>query len=260
MDDSWQSGDPYDFYMGRWSKLVAEQFVDWLSPRSGGQWVDVGCGTGALCEAIIDRHNPKSVIAIDQSEGFVLTAQKRLGSKANCKKGNALSLPLDDASMDFAVSGLVINFLAEPEKALWEMQRITRKGGTVAVYIWDYAGQMEFLNYFWDIAVELNVGASNFHEGRRFPDSNAEHLMGLFNRVGFSNIEAAPLQIVTHFRDFSDYWNPFLGGQGPAPTYVSKLDYSEQSRLRAALAQKLPCKDDGSILLTARAWATKGIV
>jgi len=260
MDDSWQSGDPYEFYMGRWSKLVAVQFVDWLSPRPGGQWADVGCGTGVLSEAILNRHSPKTVIAIDQSEGFVLTAQKRLGSKANCKTGNALSLPLDDASMDFAVSGLVLNFIAEPEKALGEMQRITRQGGTVAVYIWDYAGQMEFLNHFWDVAVELNPAALDLHEARRFPDSNAEHQVGLFNRVGFSNIETAPLEIVTHFRDFNDYWNPFLGGQGPAPTYVSKLSNSEQSRLKSALAQRLSCKKDGSIMLSARAWATKGIV
>lgn len=260
MQDSWQSGNPYEYYMGRWSKLVAEQFVDWLSPKPGRRWLDVGCGSGALSEAVINRHDPGLVIAIDQSEGFVHTAQQRLGGKANCKVGNALSLPLDGASIDIAVSGLVLNFIPEPEKALAEMQRVTRKAGTVAVYVWDYAGKMEFLNHFWDAVVELNPGASDLHEGRRFPDSNAERLTDLFNRVGLSRVEVAPLEIVTHFADFDDYWRPFLGGQGPAPTFVSKLDNAERDRLREALAQRLPVKEDGSILLRARAWASKGVV
>lgn len=260
MQDSWQSGDPYEYYMGRWSKLVAEKFVDWLSPKSGLRWLDVGCGSGALSEAIVNRHNPETVVAIDQSEGFVHTAQQRLGSKVSCKVGNAMSLPLDDATINITVSGLVLNFIPEAEKALSEMQRVTRKSGTVAVYIWDYAGKMEFLNYFWDVVVKLNPAASDLHEGRRFPDSNAEQLIETFNRAGFSEIEATPLEIVTHFTDFDDYWKPFLGGQGPAPTYVAKLDDSERSHLREMLVRRLPVKEDGSISLSARAWAVKGIV
>jgi len=260
MDDSWQSGDPYEYYMGRWSKLVAKQFVEWLSPSPGRRWVDVGCGSGALSEAIINRHDPETVIAIDQSEGFVRTAQQRLGSKASCKVGNALSLPLDDASFDFVVSGLVLNFIHEPEKALAEMQRVTRKGGTVAVYIWDYPGKMEFLNHFWDVVVELNPDASDLHEGRRFQETNAEQLMDVFNRVGLSEIEAASFEIIMNFTDYDDYWKPFLGGQGPAPTYVSNLNNADRNHLREALAQRLPVNKDGSIFLNARAWATKGIM
>jgi len=260
MQDSWQSGDPYEHYMGRWSKLVADQFVDWLSPNPGLHWLDVGCGTGALSASVINRHHPATVIAIDQSEGFVLSAQQRLGSKASCKVGDAMSIPLEDASVNIAVSGLVLNFIQEPEKALAEMKRVTSKSGTVAVYIWDYAGKMEFLKHFWDTVVELNPGASNFHEGYRFANSNAEQLIDMFNRVGFSEVEAAPLEIVMHFTDFNDYWKPFLGSQGPAPTYVSKLKDLEKNKLREALAQRLPVKEDGSILLSARAWATKGIV
>ena len=129
MQDSWQSGDPYEYYMGRWSKLVAGQYVDWLSPKPGHPWLDVGCGSGPLSEVVFNRGAPKSVIAIDQSEGFVRTAQQRLGRNAVCKVGNALSLPLDSAAVDITVSGLVLNFIPDPEKALAEMQRVTRKGG-----------------------------------------------------------------------------------------------------------------------------------
>lgn len=260
MQDSWRSGDPYEYYMGRWSKLIAEQFVDWLSPRPGLQWLDVGCGSGALSEAAIKRRAPAAVTAIDQSEGFIRTAQQRLGNKADCKVGNAMSLPLGDASINVAVSGLVLNFIPEPEKALAEMKRVTTKNGTVAVYIWDYAGKMEFLNHFWDVAVELNPDASALHEGHRFLDSNAEHLVDTFNRAGLLDVETAPLEIVTHFTDFDDYWEPFLGGQGPAPTYVSKLEDSEKNHLRETLKQRLPVKENGSIVLFARAWAAKGTV
>lgn len=260
MQDFWQSGDPYEYYMGRWSKLVADQFVDWLSPQPGLQWLDVGCGSGALSEAIINRHNPESVIAIDQSEGFVHTAQQRLGSRASCRIGNALSLPLDDNSINITVSGLVLNFIPEPDKALAEMQRVTRRDGTVAVYIWDYAGKMEFLNHFWDVVVELDSMASALHEGHRFRDSNADQIANIFNRVGFSEVKTVPLEITTNFSDFNDYWKPFLGGQGPAPTYVSKLDNSERNHLKEILEQRLPVIGDGSITLSARAWAARGIV
>ncbi len=259
MQDLWQSGNPYEFFMGRWSKPIAELFVDWLSPKPWLRWLDVGCGTGALSEAIINKHNPKIVYAIDQSEEFVLSAQKRLGDKAECKVGNALSLPFGDASVDIVVSGLVLNFITTPEKALDEMKRITIKGGTVAAYIWDYAGNMEFLSYFWDTAIELDPDASILHEGRRFPDSNGKALATIFESVGFSNIKTIPLEIEITFSNFENYWQPFLGGQGPAPTYISKLKPPKRKLLQAALLQKLPIQNNGSIILSARSWAVKGI-
>jgi SAM-dependent methyltransferase len=255
--DSWQSGNPYEYYMGRWSKLVADAFVDWLSPKARLRWLDVGCGSGALSEAIVSKYDPDVVIAIDQSEGFVRKAQERLGTRVMCKVGEALSLPVDDSSIDMAVSGLVLNFILAPEKALAEMRRVTTIGGTIAGYIWDYAG-MEFLNHFWDIAVEINPGASDLHEKLRFASSNAEELSAVFIRSGIVDVETAPIEIRTNFADFDDYWKPFLGGQGPAPTYVSKLKASERDVLRDALMNRLPIKQDGSIQLSARAWAVKG--
>jgi SAM-dependent methyltransferase len=256
--DSWQSGDPYEYYMGRWSKLVADAFVDWLSPKARLRWLDVGCGSGALAEAIISKYDPEAVIAIDQSEGFVRTAQQRLGTRATCKVGDAHSLPVDDSSVDMAVCGLVLNFIPSPEKALAEMRRATAVGGTVAGYIWDYAGTMEFLNHFWDVAVEMNPAASELHEGLRFASSNPEALRTTFLRSGIADVKVGPIGITTNFADFDDYWKPFLGGQGPAPTYVSKLTASERDGLRDALMNRLPMKQDGSIQLSARAWAVKG--
>lgn len=260
MKDSWQSGDPYEYYMGRWSKLVAETFVDWLTPKDGLRWLDVGCGSGALSEAVINKHKPEAVTAIDHSEGFVRIAQERLGNLARCEVGNALSLPLEDSLVDITVSGLVLNFIPDPTKALAEMKRVTKKDGTVAVYVWDYAGKMDFLNYFWDVAVELDRNASDLHEGRRFQKSNAEELTSVFSQAGFVEVYVVPIEVATNFIDFNDYWRPFLGGQGPGPTYVLNLKESERNKLRDALMQRLPIKKDGSIALSARAWAAKGIV
>lgn len=260
MKDAWESGDPYEYFMGRWSSLVARSFIDWPTPSSGLKWLDVGCGSGVLSEAVIKSHKPAELIAIDQSESFVNTAQKRLGSLARCRFGNALALPLEDSSVDVAVSGLVLNFISEPGDALTEMRRVTATGGTVAVYVWDYAGKMDFLNCFWDIAVELDPKALNLHEGKRFSDSNADVLAELFEKAGFVEAVVNPIEIDTHFRDFDDYWKPFLGGQGPAPTYVLSLNESEKSKLKDALYERLPIQTDGSIPMLALAWAAKGQV
>ena len=260
MKDAWLSGDPYEYYMGRWSSLVAESFTDWLSLPPGLEWLDVGCGSGALSEAVINKHKPEKVTAIDQSEGFIETTQKRLGNRAKCRVGNAFDLPLEDSSVNVAISGLVLNFLPEPEKALSEMKRVTTSGGSIAVYVWDYAGKMDLLNTFWDTAVDLNPKTLKLHEGRRFPESDSEGLKAIFKRSGFSEIETAPLEIRTDFRDFDDYWEPFLGGQGPAPTYVLSLDEPERDKLRHALLERLPIQSDGSISMVARAWAAKSLV
>jgi ubiquinone/menaquinone biosynthesis C-methylase UbiE len=258
MKDSWESGDPYEYYMGRWSRLVAESFIEWLSPSYGLKWLDIGCGSGALSEAIIKNHEPAVLNALDQSEDFVRIAQKRLGSRVHCIVGNALLLPLDNSSVNIAVSGLVLNFIPEPQKALSEMRRVTDAGGKVAAYIWDYAGKMDFLRHFWDAAVDIKSEASNLHESKRFLDSNAGALKRLFEQAGFVDIETKSIEITTHFRDFDDYWKPFLGGQGPAPSFVLSLGEDKRNKLRQALKARLPTEPDGSISMAARAWAAKG--
>ena len=258
MKDSWESGNSYEYYMGRWSRRVAESFIDWLSPSSGLKWLDIGCGSGALSEAILNNHEPAVLTAIDQSEDFVKTAQNRLGSRVHCRVGDALSLPLDNSSVNISVSGLVLNFIPEPEKALSEMRRVTDVRGTVAAYIWDYTGKMDFLRHFWDAAVDIKSETLNLHESKRFPDSSAKALKRLLEKAGFVDIETTSIEIITHFRDFDDYWKPFLGGQGPAPSFVLSLDEDKKNKLQHTLKERLPTEPDGSISMVARAWAVKG--
>jgi ubiquinone/menaquinone biosynthesis C-methylase UbiE len=260
MKDSWHTGDPYEYFMGRWSSLAAKQFLAWLSPAQGLKWLDVGCGSGALSEAAVQGFKPKELIAIDQSEGFVLTVKRRLGTKAVCKVGNALDLPIEDNSVELTVSGLVLNFIPHVGNALAEMKRVTMDGGTVAIYIWDYAGKMDFLQKFWEAAAELRNEASALNEAKRFSDWNSEALGKTFSDAGFVQVITIPIEINTHFADFDDYWEPFLGGQGPAPTYLMSLSEIERARLRNLIYERLPVQGDGSIPLSARALAVKGTV
>jgi len=258
VEDSWKSTDPYEYFMGRWSRRAAQSFLDWLSPARGLRWLDVGCGSGALSEAVLHLCEVAELTAIDQSDEFVGDIQKRLGKLVRCRVGDATALPAENNSVDYTVSGLLLNFISEPIKALAEMKRVTTPGGTVAMYVWDYAGTMDFLNAFWDTAVKLDSKASKLHERYRFPNANPESLSGLLDEVGFIDIVSAAIDIETHFVDFEDYWKPFLGGQGPAPTYLATLDESHKRKIREYLLDLLPIQRDGSIRLLARAWAAKG--
>jgi len=258
IDDSWERGDHYEYFMGRWSRLVAHKFIDWLAPSSGLKWLDIGCGSGALSEAILDKSKPSEVMAVDQSEGFVNEIQSRLGNRVRCRIGDALALPVEYASVQFAVSGLVLNFIAEPVKALTEMKRVIAPGGTGAGYVWDYSGKMEFLNIFWDAAVAIDSKASDLHEGKRFRNTTEAGLRRLFEDTSFLEVESSPIEIEMQFRDFDDYWKPFLGGQGPAPSYLMSLNQRDRQRLRDHLVESLPIQHDGSIRLEVRAWAVRG--
>src|SRR5574337_173095 len=142
VSDTWERGDPYEQYVGRWSRQVATVFLSWLRIPAGRRWLDVGCGTGALSAAIVDRCSPSSVVGVEPSEGFLEAAKKNLANRVAFHRGSATAIPLDDASVDVAVCGLVLNFVPDQRAALLEMARVTAEGGTIAAYVWDYAGKI----------------------------------------------------------------------------------------------------------------------
>jgi SAM-dependent methyltransferase len=255
--DVWVSGDPYERYVGRWSRKVAPEFLDWLSVPTGQDWLDVGCGTGALSQTILDRASPKSVKGIDASPGFLEYARTQVRDpRASFEVGDAQTLPVGDASVDAAVSGLVLNFVPEPARMASEMTRAAKPGGTVAVYVWDYSGKMEIMRVFWNSATELDPNAAD--EGPRFAISHPDALTALFSEVGLRDVEVRAIDVPTSFRDFDDYWSPFLGGQGPGPAYVRSLDPEHRDMLRDRIRSKLTAEPDGSIQMIARAWAVRG--
>jgi len=264
ISDSWERGDPYEQYVGRWSRRVAPLFLSWLNIPTGRKWLDVGCGTGALCAAIVDYCSPAAVFGVEPSEGFLKTARERLAGRAELRRGSATEIPLDDASVDVVVSGLVLNFVPDPRAALAEMARVTVNGGAIGAYVWDYAGKMELMRFFWDAAVELNPDATpdvvRMDEGVRFPLCRPEALVELFASSGLNEVEVTAIDIPTPFSSFEDYWRPFLGGQGPAPAYAMSLDETTRARIRDRIRERIPIEGDGTISLTARVWATSATV
>lgn len=257
----WSSGNAYEQFMGRWSTQITQKFLQWLDVPADSRWGDVGCGPGTLSRVILDAHHPKEVIALDSSSEFVAYAQNAMPDpRIQVRVGLAQALDLPPNSMDAMVSGLVLNFVPQPDAALREMHRVTRTGGTVGVFLWDYAEGMEMLRYFWDAATALDEQAIPLDEGIRFPLCREGALEKLAQQTGFSQVEAAPIEVQTIFQNFDDFWQPFLGNVGPAPAYCTSLQPEARQRLENRLRETLPMQADGAIPLRARAWAVKGIV
>lgn len=256
--DTWQSGASYERYVGRWSRLVAPVFLHWLDVSRRQRWLDAGCGTGVLTETILREVSPERVTGVDSSPGFAGHARERLrDGRAAFVVGDALSLPFSDARFSAIVCGLALNFFPNYEQALAEMVRTCVPGGWVGAYVWDYAGEMQMMRVFWDAVVELE-GSDERDEGRRFPICRPGPLAALFTGAGLAGVEVQAIDIATPFRDFDDYWQPFLGGQGAGPGYVATLTEERKAVLRESVRSRLRFEQDGRIAMTARAWAVRG--
>ena len=255
-DDAWLAGDRYDPFMGRWSRAVAPLFVAWLGLPGGLRWVDLGCGTGALTSAILESARPASVRGVDPAEGFVAWAAGQVQDpRASFEVGEAADLP--PGSADAVVSGLVVNFLPDPVPAVRAMAQAAA-GGTVAAYVWDYAGGMGLLRHFWRAAVAVDPAAGELDEARRFPGSAPEPLTELWRSAGLDEVRTTELVVEQTYADFDELWAPFLGGTGPAPGYLAGLGQDTRNGIRDRLRADLPTGDDGAVTLTARAHAVRG--
>jgi len=260
VQDNWALPNAYDYFMGRWSHLIAREFVEWLEPESGLRWFEMGCGTGALTSAILEHADPLSVLACEPSETLLKLARERISDqRVTFSVGSAADFPRPASKQDMFVSGLVLNFIPEPKIALESIAQFLEPGGIVGAYVWDYAGGMEFLRAFWDVASIIDPAAAELDEGKRFPLCAPDPLKLLFQSAGLKNVETAPLEIVTRFKNFADYWEPFLGGTGPAPSYVASLDKTSQAQLAETLRDRLSPDEGAGFDLAARAWAVRGV-
>jgi SAM-dependent methyltransferase len=258
--DVWAQGTGYERYVGRWSRAVAVEFLKWLAVPPAKAWLDLGCGTGALSQKILQSCAPAKVVGVDSSEGFVAHASAHVtDERAEFRIGDARALPVANREFDAAVSGLVLNFVPDQLKVVTEMRRATRPGGKIAVYVWDYAGEMQLMRRFWDAAVALDPDARELDEALRFPGCRPEPLHELFASAGLHDIATRAIDVPTVFENFDDYWSPFLGGQGPAPGYCMSLPQPDRTALRERLRSSLTAGRDGTIHLIARAWAVQGV-
>jgi trans-aconitate methyltransferase len=253
--NEWSSGEIYESYVGRWSRLVAQEFVGWLDRPSGLRWLDVGCGTGALTGTILRTADPAAVLGVDPSAGFIEYAKQTVhDERVSFEVRSAAELP--DGPYDAVVAGLVLNFIPERVEALRRMREI---GSTVAVYVWDYADGMQLMRYFFDAMLALRPEDRDHDEGRRFSFCTAEGLDGLFTDAGFTTVSTREIVVPTVFASFDDFWHPFLGGTGVAPAYLRSLDEPAQEAMRDEVHSRLPIESDGTIRLTARAWAATAV-
>lgn len=249
--DVWASGAAYDRYMGRWSRAVAREFTAWLGRPDGLRWLDVGCGTGVLSAVVRERCRPDLVVGCDRSEGFVRAG--RSGVVAD-----AMALPVRDGAFDVAVSGLTLNFLSDPAAAVTAMARAVRPGGAlVAGYVWDYADGMRLLRLFWDTAAELDPAAAELDESAvpRLPSPAAARPV---DDRGTRRRDRARDRSPHRLRRLRRSVGPLSGRPGPRAGLCHHPPPAARDDLREALRAAAPTAPDGSIPLSARAWAVRG--
>ncbi|MGA8216095.1 MAG: class I SAM-dependent methyltransferase [Candidatus Sulfotelmatobacter sp.] len=256
--DRWTSGSHYDQWMGRWSRLLAHEFLKWLDLPAGLRWLDVCCGSGVITEAIVERNAPASIVGIDASpEQINFARQHRAHPNVTFQTADAMAPPFPDATFDVVVCGLGLNYIPNPLQGLEEFCRVTRPEGTVALYIWDYVRGARFLREFWDAATAIDPEAAAFDQALRFPICTEGGLRNIFEQAGLKQLSLTALDIVTSFASFDDYWEPLLTGQGSAPNYLATRDEKTQAAIREHLRATLPANPQGAIELPARAWAIR---
>ncbi len=257
--DTWAAGATYEAFMGRWSRQIAPRLVSWLRIPAGAHWLDVGCGTGALTDAICGEADPSTVVGCDPAGPFVEHARQRSRDpRASFVVAGAGALPARNGGYNCVASLLALNFFPDAEAALREMNALAVRDGTVSACVWDYSGRMDFLRCFWDEAVALDSAARDLDEGRRFPLCRPEALVRVFEAARLADVRCEPIEIPTPFASFDDYWRPLLGGTGPAPSYLASLDAKRRDALALRLDRTLPRDSVGAIVMTARAWAIRG--
>ena len=251
----------YERFMGRWSRRLAPALVEFAGARDGERVLDLGCGTGALASVAAAMLPSSAVTGVDPSEPFVVHARGNATSgRVVFEVGDARALRFDPASFDRSIALLVLNFVPEPAKAVGEMRRVTRPGGTVSACVWDYDSGMQMLRLFWDEAVALDPAVARIDE-RNMPFARRGELGDLWASAGLVDVRESPLEIGQEFDAFDDYWAPFLAGVGPAGAHVASLPEPQRGELAARLRHRtLGGRPDRAFRLTARAWGVCGVV
>jgi ubiquinone/menaquinone biosynthesis C-methylase UbiE len=250
-------GKAYERMMGRWSKRVGVQFLDWLDAPKGQNWLEVGCGNGAFTEELIAHGAPRAVSAVDPSEGQLAFARTREAAKlAQFRLGDAQALPFPDNSFDAAVMALVITFIPDPAKAVAELARVVRPGGIVATYMWDIAGGGLPLAPVGRALKAMGKDYSRISETAARRDT----MQALWQNAGLQAVETRVIRITVNFTSFDEFCASNLVPIGPAGQVIAKMSPAETEQLKAHLRAHLPIAADGSIAYEAFANAVKGRV
>ncbi len=248
-------GAGYERAMGAWSRLVGDVFLDWLEPRPGLRWIDIGCGNGAFTELLVERCAPAAVSGVDPSAAQLAYARQRpAGRVAEFREGGAMALPFPDKSFDAATMALVIFFVPDPAKGVAEMARVVRSGGLVACYAWD------LMNGGFPME-PLEEAMRRFGAAAPRPPSETasreDSLRDLWRGAGLEAIETRAITVERRFADFEDYWASCLAGARVGPT-VAAMPPAQIEALKAALRERVAPDGSGPVRVTGRANAIKG--
>ena len=248
----------YERFMGRWSRAVAGHFLQWIKPPPRAKWLDVGCGTGILTEAVLDLCAPASVIGIDPSSAQIEQASRGpAGARAKFQQADALSLPFPERSFDIAASALVINFIPDPLPAVQEMRRVTAPGGTVAGYVWDFGRELSpsgpLRQAMRAFGAEVPAIPGTAH-------SSVQALQSLFAAARMASIQSTTFDVTLAYPGFEDFWNAQTPSYSPTTKIINAMTDGERQRLKRAVQAALPIGPNGKIEYAARANAIRGAV
>lgn len=256
--DIFNDGDAYERLMGRWSRVVGTIFLEWLGVPNGQNWLDVGCGTGAFTDLICEHCKPIKVCAIDPSEEQIIFAQSRpSGSQVEFRAADAQDLPFGDSEFDVAAMALVINFVPDPPQAIAEMKRVVSPGGTVASYIWDFAGGRATQGPLIKAIKDMGFDVPSVP---RIECSRLDNLCEMFETAGLENVSDREIDIQIEYADFDDYWTSQTGLITPAVQPITTMSKEEVETLQASLRERLTVNEDGLIRYRASANAIMGTV
>jgi ubiquinone/menaquinone biosynthesis C-methylase UbiE len=253
----------YERLMGRWSARLAPLFAQFVGVREGQRVLDVGCGTGSLSRTLLAASRAIGVVGVDPAADYVEFARQRA---ANCYAtflvAAAESLPFPDGSFDAAMALLVLQEFDDPNRAVREMARTTRGGGTVAGCLWDFQEGMPMFSLFWQAAEAVAPAAVARRRAEHTPNRpSLQALAELWRSVGLAEVRTAGLELSQEFSSFDDFWLPFLTEATPTSEFAIAVNRETGGELANALRRLMPrARPDGSFALPARALAVVGVV